>query len=517
MSERRSNDGPKRSMEAGSDVVEVRADGPGYLGLGGRLGSAPGDELVNAGFALEMADAYLLHDGFSYADLAHVLALDDLGVLPADDVVALLKALLEMAAIPPEEFPYDPAYGDPWNSRERQIGAMAGARAGWLTVGRPRREAARVALRIGLRRAVLDAHGAVLGLGEAYLAQARRHRQTLMADFTYLQPAQPTTLGYVLAGHLQPVLRHLMRLENAYNWVNRSPAGAGGTSGSSLPVDRERLAARLGFYGVIPHARDAMWQADGLVDLLATLATVATEAGQVAADLEIWASPQFGFVGLADEYCRVSALMPQKKNPYALPVIRHSAGSAAGALSGLLTVLRTGTARTDHFLSAAGDVHRALFAVTGAVRLLAGVVSTLEVDKAALARSAADPGLVLADLADVLVGQGFGDRRTIHRLLGLATRRAADAGRAVTVVDVNTALGQAGIDVPPELLAALENPGAILSSRTVTGGWARLQDLLTAASREFGRRRRACTALTSALDGAEAALVAEARDRGGSV
>ena len=493
------------------------SDEPEYLGLGGRLGSAAGEELVSAGFALEMADAHLLHDGFALADLAHVLELEDLGVLPAADAKALLDALLAMAAVPAEEFPYDPAYGDPWNSRERQLEALAGARAGWLTVGRPRREAARVALRVALRRAVLDAHGAALALGEAYVAQARRHRNTLVADFTYLQPAQPTTFGYVLAGHLQPVLRNLLRLENAYDWVNRSPAGAGGTTGSSLPLDRERLAGRLGFSDVIPHARDAMWQADGLIDLLATLATLATEAGQVAADLEIWASPGYGFVAVADEYCRVSALMPQKKNPYALPVIRHAAGGAAGALTGLLTVLRTGTARTDHFLSAAGDVHRALTGVAGAVRLLAGVVSTLQVDKAAMARSAADPGLVLADLADVIVGQGLGDRRTVHRLLGLAARQAAGAGRPVTVVDVTGALAEGGIEGPPELLAALADPAAVLAGRTVTGGWARLGELLTASNRDLGRRRRACTVLRSTLDGAEAALVAEARARGGSV
>lgn len=489
---------------------------PGYLGLGGRLGAAADPDLVAAGFGREMADAHLLHDGFALADLAHVLALDDLGVLPGDDAKALLAALLEMAEIPPAQFPYDPAYGDPWNSRERELERRAGARAGWLTVGRPRREAARVAMRIALRRAVLDAHGAVLGLGETYLTQARRHRNTLMADFTYLQPAQPTTFGYVLAGHLQPVLRHLMRIENAYNWVNRSPAGAGGTSGSSLPLDREALAARLGFYGVIPHARDAMWQADGFVDLLATLAGLATEAGQVAADLEVWASPGSRFVDVADEYCRVSALMPQKKNPYALPVIRHSAGAAAGALAGMLSVLRTGTARTDHFLTTAGDVAGALSTVTGAVRLLAGVLSTLEVDKTALAASAADPGLVLADVADAIVGQGLGDRRTVHRLLGLAARWAAGAGRPLTVIDVTGALAEGGIGVPPELLAALEDPRVVLASRNVTGGWTRLPDLLTAGGREISRRRRACTALRSALDGAEAALVAEARERGGS-
>ncbi|HVW34595.1 MAG TPA: lyase family protein, partial [Acidimicrobiia bacterium] len=357
---------------------------PGFLGLGGRLGRPAGEELVSAGFGLEMDDAALLHDGFGLADIAHVLTLDDLGVLPGGDGPALLAALLEMVAIPAGEFPYDPAWGDPWNSRERWLEAKAGARAGWLTVGRPRREAARVAMRIALRAAVLDTHRAFVTLADAYLALAKRHRGTLMADFTYLQPAQPTSFGYLMAGHLQPVLRHLDRLEDAYGWVNSSPAGAGGTSGSSLPLDRDRLAARLGFSGVVGHARDAMWQTDGLVALLATLAAAATEAGQVAQDLEIWASPAFGFVTLADEYCRVSALMPQKKNPYALAVVRHAGGDVAGSLAGLLSTLRTGTARTDHFLSATGDVHRSLASTAGAARLLAGVLSTLKLNKVAL-------------------------------------------------------------------------------------------------------------------------------------
>ena len=491
------------------------SDEPEFLGLGGRLERPAGEELVATGFATEMADAHLLHQGFALADVAHVLALDDLGVLPSDDAEALLDALLEVAGIPATEFPYDPGYGDPWNSRERWLELRAGARAGWLTVGRPRREAARVAFRLATRRAVLDAHSAMVALADAYQAQARRHRNTLMADFTYLQPAQPTTLGYVLAGHLQPVLRHLMRLESACNWVNRSPAGAGGTTGSSLPLDRERLAARLGFYGVIPHARDAMWQADGLVALLATLATATTEAGQVAADLEIWASPGFGFVSLADEYCRVSALMPQKKNPYALAVIRHAGGSVAGSLAGLLGVLRTGSARTDHFLSAAGDVNRALGTTTGAARLLTGVISTLRIDRAALARSAADPGLVLADLADRIVGAGLGDRRTVHRLLGAAARRAAGARRPVTAHDVASALSEGSVAVPAELTALLDDPRAVLASRTVTGGWGRLPEVLTASGRELGHRRRAGTALRSAIDGAEVALLDEARARAG--
>jgi argininosuccinate lyase len=208
--------------------------------------------------------------------------------------------------------------------------------------------------------------------------------------------------------------------------------------------------------------------------------------------------------------------MPQKKNPYALAVIRHAGGSTSGALTGLLTVLRTGTARTDHFLSTAGDVNRALGTVTGAFRLLAGVVSTLRVDRAALARTAEDPGLVLADLADRIVGAGLGDRRTVHRLLGLAARRAVERRRPLTPDDLASALREGGIEVGPQALEGLDDPRAILATRTVIGGWARLPELLTASSRELGRRRRAGTALRSALDGAEAALVEEARTRGES-
>jgi len=156
--------------------------------------------------------------------------------------------------------------------------------------------------------------------------------------------------------------------------------------------------------------------------------------------------------------------------------------------------------------------------VTSTARLLAGVLSTLRVDRGALARSAADPCLVLADLADLLVGHGAGDRRTVHRLLGLAARHAAESGRRLTPDDVAAALASGGVEVPEGLLDALDDPRSVLGARTVTGGWGRLPDLLTAASRELGRRRRAGTALRSALDGAEAALLAEAeaRARGGS-
>jgi argininosuccinate lyase len=320
-------------------------------------------------------------------------------------------------------------------------------------------------------------------------------------------------LGYVLAGHVQPVLRHLGRLEDAYRWVNRSPAGAGGTTGASVPIDRARLAAQLGFDGVVEHARDAMWQTDGLVELLALLAAAATEAGQVAADLEIWASPAYGFVELADGYCRVSALMPQKKNPYALAVVRQAAGAVTGALTAVLSGLRTPTARTDHFLLAPGEVRRALGTFTACTRLLAGVVAGLSVDTAALAAGAGDLGLVLGDLADEMVVAGICDRRTAHRVLGEAARQAQNQKRAVMEDDVADAAGRAGLSLPASMLEALADPLALLRRRTVKGGWADLPTLLAASGRDVARHRRFGVRALATIDTAEAALLAAARER----
>jgi argininosuccinate lyase len=457
-----------------------------------------------------MGDAAMLHDGFALADLAHVGALVEAGCLTAGEAAPLLRVIGEMAATPAGEFPYDPAHGDPWNSRERFLDERAGPSAGWLWVGRPRREAQRVALRIHLRRAVLAAHGTLGGLAEAYAGQATSHRDTAMSDFTYLQPAQPTTLGYILAGHLQSVLRHVGRLEEAYAWVNRSPAGAGGTTGASVPVDRARLAAALGFDGVIAHARDANWQTDGFVDLAATLASAAVEAGQVAADLEIWASPQFGFVELSDEHSRVSALMPQKKNPYALSVVRQHAAGVAGVATGILSALRTPTARTDHYLFVPGELDRALSTFVRSTRLFAAVVRDARFDTEALARTATDPGLYLADLADELVVARVTDRRTAHRLLGAAARAARDAGRPVGASDVEAAAAAAGLSVPADLLATLGDAPALLARRTVEGGWADLGNLLDDAKAQLATATTWSRGTSEALDRAEAALLAAA-------
>ena len=401
-----------------------------YLGSGGRLEGGPADELIAAGYRYEAAAGPRLADGLSTSDLAHVVALTEADAIPADQAKALLRALLDLDEIPGDEFPFDPALGDAFNSREHQLKERAGTvAAGWLSAGRPRREAFRVGLRLVARDAARDLHDACIDLAAALTRLADRHATDLAADYTYLQPAQPTRLGHLILAYAYPVLRDAERLRAIHAELDLSVAGAGGSAGSRWPLDRTRLAELLGASGVVPHVKDAMWQWDPYLQLVAAAATTATHQSEMAQDLEILASQEFGIASLADEHSRASALMPQKRNPYALAVVRATAGTVSGDLTGILVALHTGSARTDHFHVLNTVVPRAMEEVVASTRLMAAVVDRMTLDATRAGEAARRGFITAADLSDVLAQEAGLDYRTAHHVVGRAVKMLVDAGQ----------------------------------------------------------------------------------------
>ena len=156
-----------------------------------------------------------------------------------------------------------------------------------------------------------------------------------MPDLTYLQHAQPTTLAHYLLGFVFPIGRDFERLRAGFGRVNRCSGGIGSVNGSGLPLDRGRLADLLGFEGVVTHARDAMWQADMPVELMAAVVAAAINVDRLCEDLQIWVTREFGLAELADDYSRCSVIMPQKKNPYSLAFVRGAAGVLIGRLTAM--------------------------------------------------------------------------------------------------------------------------------------------------------------------------------------
>ena len=201
-----------------------------------------------------------------------------------------------------------------------------------------------------------------------------------MPDQTYLQQAQPSTFGHYVLSFVYPAIRDAHRLLDEFDGVNRSPGGAGCVNGTRLLDDRTFVAAALGFDDVIEHTRDAMWQIDGLIHVLASAASLLSTQSKLAEDLEIWSSSEFDFVDLDDGYTRSSILMPQKRNPYALSIVRGASGVLIGRLTGFLAVAKSPSARSDNLIFAYGEVPRALDLSIRVTRLMSGVVRTLHVN-----------------------------------------------------------------------------------------------------------------------------------------
>jgi argininosuccinate lyase len=488
----------------------------GYLGTTARITSGPAPELVEAGYALEITDAPLLHRGLTMADLAHLVELVDCGALTPDEAAPLCIVLLGWLDAPAAGFAYDPVYGDAYNSRERELERTLGPAAGRLHLGRTRREAGRIAFRLALRDRLLGLHADVAAFAGAVAQQAIDHAATLWADHTYLQPAQPSTFGHYLGGFAEQALRHLDRIEAAYARADVSPAGAGGAGGTRLPVDRTRLAKRLGFGSAGAQTRDAMWSTDALADAVAAAAQATQTIAQLASDLEIFASPAFGYVTLDASLCRASVLMPQKRNPYALPVLRGGAATLIGRLTGLLATGLTPSARTDNWLYAYGEVAGAIDLAGRLVRLGGAVAAGLTADADTLASQAAGHFTAAADLAEELSLRFRLDYRTAYRVVGRAVADALSQGATeLTVPGVRAAAEQitgAPVPVIADLLSVTTDPLSAVLAREGLGGASplRVRQHAQRVRRRVALARRWNCARQDHLAAAESALITAA-------
>jgi argininosuccinate lyase len=491
------------------------------LGRDGRLQGSAASELVAAAYAAESAHGPRLARGLSLADLAHAVALVEGGDLAGEDGRSLLRGLLELHAIPGNEFPWDSSLGDAFNAREAELERRVGrAAAGWLSAGRPRREAFRVALRLTARAGVLELHDALVEQASALVRHATATRAALATDYTYLQPAQPTTVGHLLLAYAYPALRDAERARASHAALSTSVAGAGGSAGSRWSIDRTRLAELLGGDGIVEHTKDAAWQADLYVELLASLAIAATHQAQLGQDFEIYASQEFGLIELSDAHSRASALMPQKKNPYALAAIRTQAGQASGDVASALATLHTGSARTDHFHLLNGLVPRALDEAVAIARLTASVLDGLELDTERFAQIARESFVTAADVADVLALTGDVDYRSAHTIVGRAIRELVDAGEPSARLTAGGLAAAAAatigrpVEVDEAVLRDALDPAACAAARRQTGSSseAAMEEMLLGIRATLTDHESWSEAAGEREAAAERALLARARD-----
>jgi argininosuccinate lyase len=368
---------------------------------------------------------------------------------------------------------------------ERLLGEAIGPLAGKLHTGRSRNDQMGTDLRLWTMGALERMDEALLALGRALIGQAERGMDVLMPAYTHTQRAQPVRFAHWALAHVWPLARDRTRLRGARQRAAVLPLGSGAIAGSGFAVDRDALAADLGFAAVSANSMDAVGDRDFAVEAVFVATLAGTHCSRLAEDLILFSSAEFGFVRLAEPFTTGSSLMPQKRNPDSLELVRGAAGHLVG---GLVALLATMKAMPTGYQKDLQENNAALFAALDRARdaadLLGGVVDSLVPDAGRMA-AALEPSVLATDLADLLVAGGMAFRDA-HVLVGALVRRAEELGVPLDAVGD----GEAS-QLDPRLAATLGRLGgaeAAVERRRVAGGTARAAVLaqLAAAREAFG-------------------------------
>jgi argininosuccinate lyase len=310
---------------------------------------------------------------------------------------------------------------------ERRLRELVGDVALKLHTGRSRNDQVATDLRLFCIKANHLLLMRLEQLQAALLAQAERHAATLMPGYTHLQRAQPITFGHWCLAYVEMFERDCTRLEDCTTRTRRLPLGSGALAGNSLGIDRETLRKLLDFDALATNSLDAVSDRDFVAELLFDCALIGVHLSRLAEDLIIYSSAEYGFVELADAYSTGSSLMPQKKNPDSLELLRGKSGRLVGNLVALLTVLKgLPLAYNKDMQEDKEPLFDSLDTLDLGLRVAAAAVATLQANPERMA-AALDDAMLATDLADELVRRGVPFREA-HGKVGRLVRRALELG-----------------------------------------------------------------------------------------
>jgi len=369
------------------------------------------------------------------ASQAYVRALGRAKAIPGKDAERLVEGLAEVL----KRAARDPGYlgldaEDVHSFVETRLAEIVGDLAGQAHLGRSRNEQTVTALRLWIRASIDVLRDGVRALVEALVEKGRAGAASVMPGYTHTRAAEPITFGHWTAAHAWGLVRDFDRLGDARRRVDVLPLGSGALAGTALPIDREALARDLGFAGVSESALDAVMDRDFAIEFVACCATVQTHLSRMAEDL-IWLSgPEFGFFRLPEAFTTGSSLMPQKKNPDALELVRGKSGRVSGDLVRLHTVVKgLATGYQKDLQEDKEAVFDAADTVIASVAIMRGVVSGLTLDEAALRRAASHEEMIAAGLAVAIAHEGVPFRKA-HGLVGGMVAEAQLSGSSLRAV-----------------------------------------------------------------------------------
>jgi argininosuccinate lyase len=360
--------------------------------------------------------------------------LKEAGLLTEEELEAILKGLDQIEReIEAGTFPWREELEDVHMNLEARLTELIGPPGGKLHTARSRNDQVATDLRLFLRAALDELLALLLELRRVLVKEAERHLEPLyvLPGYTHLQRAQPVLLAHWFLAYYEMLKRDAGRLEDARERLNESPLGAAALAGTGFPIDRHLTARELGFRAPMRNSLDAVASRDFALEVLSAFNIGQLHLSRLAEELILYSTEEFGFVEIPDAFATGSSIMPQKKNPDILELIRAKSGRVLGALVALSTVLKgLPLAYNKDLQEDKEPLLDALATYRDSLRLLIAMLPGLRWNRERMWQ-AAEGGFALAtELADYLAQKGLPFREA-HHVVGRLVRKLSEEGRAL--------------------------------------------------------------------------------------
>ncbi|BAW02154.1 argininosuccinate lyase [Thermus thermophilus] len=399
---------------------------------GGRFGEGPDALAARFNASLPFDRALWRED--LWQNRVHARMLHAVGLLSAEELEAILKGLDRIEEeIGAGTFPWREELEDVHMNLEARLTELIGPPGGKLHTARSRNDQVATDLRLYLRAAIDELLALLLELRRVLVREAEKHLDPLyvLPGYTHLQRAQPVLLAHWFLAYYEMLGRDAGRLEDAKERLNESPLGAAALAGTGFPIDRHFTARELGFKAPMRNSLDAVASRDFALEVLSALNIGMLHLSRMAEELILYSTEEFGFVEVPDAFATGSSIMPQKKNPDILELIRAKAGRVLGALVGLSAVVKgLPLAYNKDLQEDKEPLLDALATYRDSLRLLAALLPGLKWRRERMWRAAEEGYALATELADYLAEKGLPFREA-HHVVGRLVRRLVEEGRAL--------------------------------------------------------------------------------------
>lgn len=401
--------------------------------------------------------------------VAHATMLCHQGIISENEKDEIIGGLNEiLAEIESGKLQFDYNFEDIHSFIEANLVKKIGQTGKKVHTSRSRNDQVALDIRLYLKDEIKEIQKLILNLIKTLMDFSNNHLETIMPGYTHLQRAQAVTLAHYLGAYIEMFKRDKERLDDTYKRVNVLPLGAGALAGSPYNIKRNLVAEYLGFDSICLNSMDAVSDRDFIIETLSDLAMVMTHLSRISEEIIMWSSFEFKFVELDDSYSTGSSIMPQKKNPDILELIRGKTGRVYGSLISILTTMKSlPLAYNKDMQEDKEPLFDGIKTVKNCLKILPNVIKTMKVNKEKMLQAAKEGFLNATDVADYLTKKGLPFRDS-HNVAGKLVSYCINSKKTLDELSIDEFKKESSL-FEEDIYSAIDIKNSVISKKEIGG------------------------------------------------